>query len=139
MRNILPSCVALLAGLTAAIPLPLSRRADNIDIVILQFALTVSSIFSPARWGLTSSQLEHLENVFYKEALLRFSEDDFQKAGFDKKFFEKLLFVVEDEQSHVQLLGKAIAATGTTPVAACNYNFPYTDVYVSYSITEKSC
>jgi hypothetical protein len=57
-----------------------------------------------------------------------FSEDDFKKAGFGKKFFENLKFVVEDEQSHVQLLTGAIQAAGQAPVAPCTYNFPFSDV-----------
>ena len=66
--------------------------------------------------------------MFYKSALALFTEDDFKKAGFGKKFFENLLFVVEDEQSHVQLLTAAISAAGQVPVAPCTYSFPFTDV-----------
>ena len=74
------------------------------------------------------SQLEHLENVFYKSALALFSEDDFRKAGFGSHFFQNLQFVVEDEQTHVTALTAAITAAGQAPVAPCTYKFPFTDV-----------
>jgi Ferritin-like domain len=60
--------------------------------------------------------------------LALFSEDDFKKSGFGKHFFENLLFVVEDEQSHVQLLTAAISGAGQAPVAPCTYSFPFSDV-----------
>ena len=79
---------------------------------------------------LLAPQLEHLENVFYKAALSLFSLDDFKRAGFSKKDIQNIEFIAGDEQTHVQLLETAIAAANATPVAACNYVFPITDVYV---------
>jgi rubrerythrin len=69
-----------------------------------------------------------LENVFYKQALSKFKQEDFTKAGFKLDFLPNLEFLAEDEQSHVQSLSKAIQQAGQSPVAACEYNFPYTDV-----------
>ena len=56
------------------------------------------------------------------------SEQDFIKAGFDANYFRNLNFIVHDEEEHVLLLSSAIKAAGAEPVAACEYNFPMTDV-----------
>jgi hypothetical protein len=74
------------------------------------------------------SQLEHLENVFYKGALSRFGQDAFLQAGFDAQYFNNLKFIAHDEEAHVVFLQGAITAAGGKPVAACKYSFPYTDV-----------
>lgn len=70
-----------------------------------------------------------MENVFYKGALSRFSEADFVAAGFTHQYFNNLQFIVSDEEAHVLFLQDAISAAGGTPVAACNYNFPYDDIH----------
>jgi hypothetical protein len=74
------------------------------------------------------SKLEHLENTFYKQSLSKFAEADFAAAGFDSTFFTNLQFVAHDEEQHVVLLQGAIAQAGASPVAACQYNFPVTDI-----------
>ncbi|TKA22028.1 hypothetical protein B0A50_08409 [Salinomyces thailandicus] len=107
------AALALCAGLSAAAPTDLEKRqATNIDTTVLNFALT----------------LEHLENVFYNQALQKFSARDFQKAGYGDDYYNNLKYIAYDEQQHVQLLTNAIQAAGATPVQQCTYNFPYNDV-----------
>ncbi|KPI40501.1 Protein rds1 [Cyphellophora attinorum] len=102
---------ALSAGLVASVPLE-SRQTGNIDVTVLQFALT----------------LEHLENKFYSDALKKFSEGDFAAAGYGATYYEDLKYIASDESSHVALLSSALSAAGQTPVQPCTYSFPYTDV-----------
>lgn len=106
------SFIATLASASLALAHPLVEKRQNIDVTVLQFALT----------------LEHLENVFYKQALQKFSQQDFNKAGYSDTYYNNLKYIAFDEQSHVELLTGAVKAAGQTPVAACTYDFPYTDV-----------
>ncbi|KAK6531817.1 hypothetical protein TWF694_002984 [Orbilia ellipsospora] len=105
----LSSSLAILAGSASAFPVV--KKAD-IDLTVLQFALT----------------LEHLENVFYKEALKKFPESKFLAAGYTKEYYSNIKYIAHDEEAHVKLLTNGIKAAGGMPVAACTYNFPMTDV-----------
>lgn len=105
------AAAAFLAGSAVASPVAVEKR-QNIDTTVLQFALT----------------LEHLENVFYKGALAKFSAKDFEEAGFGADYYNNLRYIAYDEQTHVSALSGALTAAGVTPVAACKYSFPYTDV-----------
>jgi len=108
------SVLSLAALATSALAHPLERRANStdIDVVVLQFALT----------------LEHLENVFYKGAVSSFSAQDFSKAGYNTDYYNNLRYIASDEQNHVVALEGALKAVNVTPTAACTYNFPYSDV-----------
>lgn len=75
-----------------------------------------------------STQLEHLENVFYHGVLDRFTEQDFVDAGYSKTYYNNIKYISFDEQVHVQSLTAALEAANQEPVAACTYNFPYSDV-----------
>ncbi|GAA5932133.1 ferritin-like domain-containing protein [Sporobolomyces koalae] len=82
------------------------------DGTILQFALI----------------LEHLEDTFYSQALQKFSQADFEAAGY-KGVYPILEQVAYDEHAHVEFLTTALKAAGVeNPPQACTYNFPYTDI-----------
>lgn len=110
MKLFTTSAATSLLAITA-IAHPLKRQAAITDADILQYALT----------------LEHLENVFYKGAISSMSKADFIKAGFSSAYYENLKYIVHDEEQHVELLSSALTAAGYAPVAACTYDFPYTD------------
>ena len=110
MKFTVASTVALLRP-TLTLAHPVQQRQSVTDVDILQYALT----------------LEHLENVFYKGAVSKMSEQDFNDAGFDSAYYTNLLYITHDEEQHVELLTSSLKTAGATPVAACTYNFPYTD------------
>ncbi|KAK5941391.1 hypothetical protein PMZ80_006669 [Knufia obscura] len=107
---------ALVAPAAFAHPLEpsskLSRRQQDIDVTVLQFALT----------------LEHLENAFYKLALQTLTQQHFMDAGFGANYFNNIQLIAEDEDQHVQFLTSALMTAGAQPVAPCTYNFNITDV-----------
>ena len=76
---------------------------------------------------LTSVQLEHLENAFYKKALSTWDQQSFVDAGFSPMFYDELKYIAHDEEGHVLYLESGLSAAGATPVAACTYSFPMTD------------
>ncbi|KAJ5798381.1 uncharacterized protein N7503_007677 [Penicillium pulvis] len=107
------SSVALAsAAMGLAQATPLAERAQITDADVLNYALT----------------LEHLEAAFYQEGLKNYTHADFQKAGMQDPFYANLKETASDEQQHVQFLTKALKAAGASPVEACTYNFPSTDV-----------
>lgn len=97
--------------LITALAHPVKRQAAVTDLDILQYALT----------------LEHLENTFYKGGVESMSEQDFLNAGFSSDYYNNLKYITHDEEQHVELLTSAIMTAGAAPVAACTYDFPYTD------------
>ncbi|KAF2821779.1 hypothetical protein CC86DRAFT_100570 [Ophiobolus disseminans] len=102
--------VAALATLSAAAPT--KRATAPTDAEILNYALT----------------LEHLEDTFYRDALKKYSVSDFKSAGFDEATYNRIKTVSSDEATHVSFLTGALTAAGAKPVAACTYDFGYTDV-----------
>ncbi|KAL8724396.1 MAG: hypothetical protein Q9166_007976 [cf. Caloplaca sp. 2 TL-2023] len=105
--------VAAFAAIAAAAPaknnlLAIRQAAPAItDADILNYALT----------------LEHLEDKFYREVLDKFSEGDFEDAGFPAPFYANLKTVSKDESTHVSFLTAALKAAGATPVSECTYDF----------------
>ncbi|KAJ5827627.1 hypothetical protein N7447_004390 [Penicillium robsamsonii] len=102
-----------LIGVTVALANagPVSKRAIS-DTDVLNYALT----------------LEQLEASFYAEGLKNYTQEDFVKAGMEDPFYANLKKVASDEKEHVDFLTSALKAAGASPVAACTYNFPSTDV-----------
>jgi hypothetical protein len=73
------------------------------DAQILNFALT----------------LEHLESAFYKEAMDKFSEGDFEKDGFPAWVKGRFNQMKEHEWTHVGALSGALDGSVVRP---CTYN-----------------
>lgn len=103
---------ALFAALTATASPVAKRQSGPSDADVLNFALV----------------LEHLEATFYAQALSQFSASDFTDAGFGGNIRNNIAVIAADEAQHVQFLTTALTAAGATPVQACNYSFPYSDV-----------
>ncbi|KAF1730427.1 Protein rds1 [Beauveria bassiana] len=99
------------AGFVSAAP-TIEKRVGITDADILQYALT----------------LEHLEDTFYRDGLAKYSEQDFNSAGFDSKVYNNIKTIASDEAAHVDFLTKGLQAAGANPVAACTYDFGYKDV-----------
>ncbi|EJP60912.1 Ferritin/ribonucleotide reductase [Beauveria bassiana ARSEF 2860] len=99
------------AGFVSAAP-TIEKRAGITDADIIQYALT----------------LEHLEDTFYRDGLAKYSEQDFNSAGFDSKVYNNIKTIASDEAAHVDFLTKGLQAAGANPVAACTYDFGYKDV-----------
>ncbi|GJJ76179.1 hypothetical protein EMPS_08538 [Entomortierella parvispora] len=108
--SILAIASAIAVFAVSASPVSISKRSASTDI--LNFALT----------------LEHLESTFYKEGLAKFSQKDFEKAGYHGKVREYFEHIGEHENTHVDLLTSIIKSLHETPVPVCKYNFPLTDV-----------
>lgn len=49
-------------------------------------------------------------------------------AGYPGTLYNQLKYIAHDEEAHVTALAAGLTAAGAKPVAACTYNFPYTDV-----------
>ncbi|KAF2871614.1 ferritin-like domain-containing protein [Massariosphaeria phaeospora] len=103
--------LAVLATLSAAAPTKRAAAPPS-DGDILNYALT----------------LEHLEDTFYRDALKKFTVEDFKSAGFDEATYNRIKTVSGDEATHVEFLTGALSAAGAKPVEACTYDFGYTDV-----------
>ncbi|CAD6579273.1 MAG: hypothetical protein CYPHOPRED_000843 [Cyphobasidiales sp. Tagirdzhanova-0007] len=72
--------------------------------------------------------LEHFESTFYSKALAQFDANAFTSAGFSANVRTNIEQIAADEAQHVSLLTGALTEAGATPVQACNYSVPYSDV-----------
>jgi len=114
MRFTFAATFAALAavGSVAAQTVPYATEPAAVDVEILQYALT----------------LEHLEAKFYSEALGKFSDADFEAAGYGAQVRQRIGEIAVHEATHVTTLASVITAAGATPTAPCVYDFPYTDI-----------
>ncbi|KAG0145777.1 hypothetical protein CROQUDRAFT_45397 [Cronartium quercuum f. sp. fusiforme G11] len=110
--NSLAIAVFIAACAVTASPHVEKRDAALTDADILNFALT----------------LEHLEASFYAQGLQKYDQSAFTSAGFSTTTRQSIQTISNDEAAHVSFLTSALQAAGATPVQACNYTFPYTDV-----------
>ncbi|KAL5492648.1 hypothetical protein ACEPAI_4095 [Sanghuangporus weigelae] len=111
MKFSLHVAASLVLGSGFALATPIKRAANSSSISstqILQFALT----------------LEHLENTFYTEALAKFDEPAFEKAGYAPWVRGRFEEIAEHEASHVALLTQTL---GNNSISPCNYSFPFSD------------
>jgi rubrerythrin len=72
--------------------------------------------------------LEHLEATFYREAMEKFTGDDFVAAGFQANVLDRFQMLADQEAQHVETLTGVITQLGGTPVEEATYDFGYTDV-----------
>lgn len=112
-----PISFTALLGLAATFILPshaapLSSRdvtaPDGGDIAILNYALT----------------LEYLERRFYTEGLQNYTAQDFADAGFSQEFYDQLVIVRGDEETHVDFLAGAL---GAQAIKEPTFSFPCKD------------
>ncbi|KAK1232353.1 hypothetical protein PQX77_004517 [Marasmius sp. AFHP31] len=104
--------LSVLVTLVAGLAVPLKREGNVTDVDVLNFALT----------------LEHLENTFYHEALAKFSEAEFENAGYSDWVRGRFTEIAQHEQVHVDGITAAVKGMNGAPVQPCKYKFPYEDV-----------
>ncbi|KAH7414333.1 ferritin-like domain-containing protein [Phaeosphaeria sp. MPI-PUGE-AT-0046c] len=101
------TAAAAAAASASAAPAAPAAAGGLTDVDILNFALTA----------------EHLESEFYKQGFAKFSMADFTAMGLTESQVKSLMGVGQTEATHVSTLISSIAATGSKPVEACQYNF----------------
>jgi hypothetical protein len=84
--------------------------------------------------------LEFLETAFYQQGFALFQDSDFLALGLTATDLTNLKSIGQTEQTHVDTLLTAIAASGTQPVAPCVYNFGFktaSDMVATAAILEN--
>ncbi|KAG0328782.1 hypothetical protein BG004_002471 [Podila humilis] len=108
MRISILAIASTIAAAALAAPVTLLKRDTASDLKVLNYALT----------------LENLEAEFYKQGLAKYSEDDFEKAGYDTKIYNRLMHIKEHEVTHVSVLTSVIQSMHGDAVPVCKYKFP---------------
>lgn len=108
------SAFVMVLEAVCALGSPVVKRADynplpGGDIDILNYALT----------------LEYLERKFYREGIANHTEGAFLEAGFTKEFYQNLLIIKSDEETHVDFLAGALMDKA---IPEPSFAFPTTDV-----------
>lgn len=115
------SIVSLLSVVAGA---PLDKRQSGAlsasDISVLQLALF----------------LEHLEVSLYSGGYLNFTEAQYEEQGFPAPNRINVGVIAEQEAVHVSTIASTLSANGVTPIPACVYKFPYTDVKSFYGLAD---
>jgi hypothetical protein len=76
----------------AALPKRTAYSGTVTDGDVLNYALT----------------LEHLEDKFYRDGIMNFTQKQFADAGFDATFYQNLQEISYDETTHVSFLTTAL-------------------------------
>lgn len=80
--------------------------------------------------------LEHLEATFYREALVKFTGDDFVTAGFQAEAIDRFAMIADQEKTHVETLISVITSLGGTPVEEATYDFGYADLPGFFAVAQ---
>jgi len=93
---------------TTAVAAQTSLSAD--DVSILQLALF----------------LEYLEGTLYQAGVQRYSEQDFEVAGFARPFRDNIVMVAQQEKTHATVIRDTLIKAGVVPVQNCTFHFNFT-------------
>jgi len=104
------TAIVLAAAPLLSLSAPLFTRAGSeTDLLVMNFA----------------NVLEGLETEFYKQALAKFTESDFQTAGYSSAQvpIEQFTTIMGDEAAHAKILNSSIGALGGKLVEGCQFSF----------------
>ena len=83
--------------------------------------ISLNLIFLAAGVLIIALNLEYLENDFYRTALGKFSQEDFNKAGYPPWVRNRFEQIAEHEKTHVDFLVSALSAAGAPVPQPCEY------------------
>lgn len=83
--------------------------------------ISLSLIFLAAGVLIFALNLEYLESDFYHTALGKFSQQDFDKAGYAPWVRNRFEQIAEHEKTHVDFLVSALSDAGAPVPQPCQY------------------